>query len=444
MLRGPVQTSFPSLDALPREAGTSGHVYPFSAPSASPSMSQTDALRLPSSLASATFWRSPYSEALRQSKSPGSGKRADGNPSSRDSYRSDLDAILRSEGGVRGKDSGFDLTGETVLQLRGILCKSSLSSSSRQSVPKVQKRVMFEDSVGKGQTCRQSQSASCGRTSPPKQDLLVHPHRSLSASLTVKPTLRMPSLRPPADLIDKNGPPQSPSPSPSLLPNPHQYPHIPKTNAGLIRTSSLSDLTLPRPCPKPGSQNSYQLVHGPHSCVPSTGPGSTSSTGQDFKVYRQSQGGTARVAEGMTIQSPALHSNKGRFFANPAHSTRSRTFVRLSRSFTSPSITLPRPVKRPVPSSSSNDDLPLTPPASGVGGGGGGGPHPEGSAEKAITARDVVQAIQADAKNVAEKRANFLDDDKTVQILHWLQEVGHRQAREGRCPVFASTTSREV
>ncbi|XP_076461028.1 uncharacterized protein LOC143293719 [Babylonia areolata] len=467
MLRGPVATSFPSLDALPREAGTSGHVYPFSARSVSP-MSQMDPLRLPSSIASATFWRSPYSEALRQTK-PSVPRRAEGHHSTRDSSRTSGQDVgeKKSEEGDRacdggvatdsqknqasseGKDSGSDVSGgDNAQQLRGILCKSSLSSSSRQSGAKVQKRVKFDDSVDKGQSPRQSQSAICGRT-PPRQDPQPPPNRSLSASLTAKSSLRMPSLRPPGDRQpeDKSYPPQSPSPSPTLLPNPRQYPHIPKSSAGsLIQTSSMSELTLPRAVPKGGSQGSYQLVAGPysvHSC-PSPGPGSTSSrlspTPLDFKVYRQPLASpSGRASESGQSPPPppppAHNNNRGRFFATPGHRTSTRSLERLSRSFTSPAITLPRPVKRPVPSSSSNDDLPLTPPASGA------GVHPD-SAEKALTARDVVQAIQAD--KAAGRRESFLDNDKTVQILHWLQEVGHRQAREGRCPVFVGAACRDV
>lgn len=149
MLRGPIQASFPSLDHFPSEVGASGHVYPFPARSASPVMPQAD-LRLPSNIASATFWRSPYSEALRQSRSS-LPKKLEGYLSSRESHslvQEDKEKNVKEEkgseqaksilkNGSEGRDSGSDTSSENVRQIRGILCKSSVSSSSRQSGGKV-------------------------------------------------------------------------------------------------------------------------------------------------------------------------------------------------------------------------------------------------------------------------------------------------------------------
>ena len=153
MLRGPVQASFPSLEHFPREAGTSGHVYPFPARSASPVTPQPD-LRLPSNIASATFWRSPYSEALRQSRSS-LPRKPDSSASSLREPRRWLAREDKEKGGAREEkgcepvksilkngsegrgDSGSDTSSENVRQIRGILCKSSVSSSSRQSGGKV-------------------------------------------------------------------------------------------------------------------------------------------------------------------------------------------------------------------------------------------------------------------------------------------------------------------
>ncbi|KAK7110932.1 uncharacterized protein [Littorina saxatilis] len=184
MLRGPVQATFPTQEHFPREVGTSGHVYPFPARSVSPIMPQAADLRLPTNMASATFWRSPYSEAQRQSKSSLSSHshRASSCGLSRDSQRAPLQelnrernareeksagctperrkSILKSGSEGRG-DSASDTSSENR-QIRGILCKSSVSSSSRQSGSKVQKRVKFDDSVDKGENghcCRHHAAA---------------------------------------------------------------------------------------------------------------------------------------------------------------------------------------------------------------------------------------------------------------------------------------------
>jgi len=62
-----------------------------------------------------------------------------------------------------------------------------------------------------------------------------------------------------------------------------------------------------------------------------------------------------------------------------------------------------------------------------------------------VTPSQPWQCYQADDENEKdeERRETFLDDDKTVQILHWLKEVDHKQAREGRCPVFVHGIYRE-
>lgn len=160
MLRGPVQASFPSLEHFPREAGTSGHVYPFPARSASPLVPQAD-LRLPSNIASATFWRSPYSEALRQSRSA-LPRKSEGYLSGREPHslvHEDKENKAREEkgseqvksilkNGSEGRDSGSDTSSENVRQIRGILCKSSLSSSSRQSGGKVSAPAVLHDFLG--------------------------------------------------------------------------------------------------------------------------------------------------------------------------------------------------------------------------------------------------------------------------------------------------------
>nr|KAG5705253.1 hypothetical protein BaRGS_011279 [Batillaria attramentaria] len=273
MLRGPVQASFPSLEHFHREAGSSGHVYPFQARSTSPGLHQSSDLRLPSSIASATFWRSPYSEALRQSRAPGSKRQSnDPQPASATGHEThererggtksekgaDTVKSILKNGGSEGRDSGSDTSSENARgPIRGILCKSSLSSSSRQSGSKVQKRVKFDDSVDS------------------------------------RSPVRMPSLRNDSDRLQ----------------------------------------SIDKACLHHHYSNHHLSAPNQH-------------------VHRPSSG---------ALRSP----------------------------------------------------------------------------------KDVVQRGREEGDEEEEDQQAFLDEDKTVQILHWLKEVDHKQAREGRCPVFANNIYRE-
>lgn len=318
----------------------------------------------------------------------------------------------------------------------------------------VQKRVKFDESVDKGQRgqcLRRHASSASSSGAAARYDHKQHQHRVMSASaLTGKAQMRMPTLRHDGDRlqsIDKSclhhNHPLSHSQAHLHHHNPHQHPHIPRPNTGpLIRSSSVPDLTLPRATPRGvNMQPPYHLVHSPHNAT-SAAAASTSSrlspTALEFKIYRQAPSvagsPSPRVSE-TGLSQPPPH-GRTRFFATRGHSTGSRSLVRLSRSLTSPAITVQRPAKRSTPSSPSHDDLPLVVTPSRV------DVHPEAS-QKHVTARDVLQVRHDEDEKDEERRETFLDDDKTVQILHWLKEVDHKQAREGRCPVFVHGIYRE-
>lgn len=150
MLRGSVDVSFPYLEQLTRESGTNNPIYPFPARSSSPVMHQSQAeLRLPASIASATFWRSPYSEAVRQSNTSISDKHHNARISrfkSEKEKKEETGGIEREMKGIlksssESKDSSSDTSSENVQQIRGILCKSSVSTTSRQSCGKVREKA---------------------------------------------------------------------------------------------------------------------------------------------------------------------------------------------------------------------------------------------------------------------------------------------------------------
>lgn len=160
MIRGPVQASVPTLDRFPREVGSRAHVHPVQARAASPLVLHPSAdWRLHPNIASSTFWRSPYNEIFRQPRSAGPSKQEHPLPnvkqSSASSEREDatvaekaadpVKSILKNGGDNR--DSASDTSSDNARKIRGILCKSSVSCSSRQSTGKVvytvKNRLMF-------------------------------------------------------------------------------------------------------------------------------------------------------------------------------------------------------------------------------------------------------------------------------------------------------------
>lgn len=268
----------------------------------------------------------------------------------------------------------------------------------------------------------------------------------MSASVPGKTQMRIPILRHDGDKlqnIDKSCLHHSPH---LHHHNPHQHPHIPRPNSGpLIRSSSVPDLTLPRATTRSVTlHSSYHLVHNPHSANSGASAGAAgtsyhlSPTALEFKISRQTASvagsPSPRVSEtGLAQPAPQ---GRTRFFATRGHSTGTKSLMRLSRSLTSPALTLQRPVKRSPSSSLPHDDLPMVLTSSKA------AVHPEGS-PKHVTACDALQARHEKDEKDEERRETFLDDDKTVQILHWLKEVDHKQAREGRCPVFVHGIYRE-
>ena len=306
-----------------------------------------------------------------------------------------------------------------------------------------------------GQSQRHVSSAGAGPGSS-RPNPVPHHHRSASASPTSRVPLRMPSLRHSVERlqsVDKAGATHSPSysqsPGPGPPTNPHQHPHIPRPHSGpLIRTSSVPELTLPRPTPRSSSQQSYQLMHsphGPHSQHGASSPGTASSpsrlspTTLEFRIYRQPPTGPSPSPRGAdSSPAPTPGQTRARYFTTPGYGTGTRALVRLSRSFTSPSFPLQRPLKQPNPSASSAEDQPLPPTVGWTGVG-------QDIGQKHVAPQDFqvrVDELDGDEKD-EDRRGSFLDDDKTVQILHWLKEVDHRQAREGRCPVFVHGSYRE-
>lgn len=468
MLRGPVQAAFPSLDHFPREAGASGHVYPFTARSTSPGIHQCADLRLPSSLASATFWRSPYSEAIRQSRSTGS-KRQSSDPqsastrsqetqpaSAKDKGTETVKSILKGggSGGSEGRDSGSDTSSENARgQIRGILCKSSLSSSSRQSGSKVQKRVKFDESVDSRSVVCQRQTASASGATCRGVPRSPHDHhRALSASAAIRAPVRMPTLRNDGDRLQ--------SVDKACLhqhANQTAYQHVHRASSGaLSRCGSVPDLGLPKPALRDPYRHqhpaSYQLLHSPHSSLSggvniNTGVPRLSPTELEFKIYRRSSSvQPGSPTQGDHPSSQTHPEGRTRFFVTRSSASSgggSRAMVRLTRSLTSPSISVSRPVKRPTPTQPcTHDELPLVLTSGRM------YPHPHTHPTPTHpdfdpAYRSGMSGVQKESESEEDDAQSFLDDDKTVQILHWLKEVDHKQAREGRCPVFVNSIYRE-
>ncbi|KAK7110933.1 hypothetical protein V1264_014727 [Littorina saxatilis] len=193
-------------------------------------------------------------------------------------------------------------------------------------------------------------------------------------------------------------------------------------------------------CPSSSSSASPPSISSARTC-----PGHSPL---EFKIYRQPgvvSVVSPRVSDtGISPPPPPPPGRAPRFFATRCHGSGARSFLRLSRALTSPTVCLQRPVKRPTPSFPHEDLLN----ASRL-------PTHMDFNHRHVTTREVTHVRQEEHGQEdeeeeenregkgEERRESFLDEDKTVQILHWLKEVDHKQSREGRCPVFLHSIYRE-
>lgn len=325
----------------------------------------------------------------------------------------------------------------------------------------MQKRVKFDESLDDHETKSPwqfpytSHGASKGNFLQEQQS---PQYRVVTSSLSDSRnrTTRMPSLRNDGSRLQVMS--QTPSfQQQNFLSASSQHNQGLRPGVGLVRTSSLSEFTLSRAAriePMRG-QATFQLTPNPQPSSISDGGGSSigsnisttrlSPSGLEFKVFRrpasmQSSSVSSQQQSQGQQQLQGQQQGRARYFVSKNNGPSKVAQVRLNRSLTSPSISISRPPFRQfVPAVEDNLALVLT----------ARGTHPytnnplksldnmdqrtyhNGSSEKA---RDVGNFEELD---------NFLDDVKTVQILHWLQEVDHKQAREGRCPVFIQNIYRE-
>lgn len=218
---------------------------------------------------------------------------------------------------------------------------------------------------------------------------------------------------------------------------------------------SVPTMTLPRSLMNRDrykyQRSTFELMQAPPPS-PTEGTGSAVASTRlnphalEFKIYRR----PLSICSGSSLQNSSAPRGRVRFFDNRAgissttttsNISGNRVTARLGRSMTSPEITVPRPVRRLQPSV--QDELSFMLSTTRL------QPHlGNSSAAAARFARPKAAKVRDEGNDDEEEQDNdeqqcFLDDDKTVHILHWLEEVGHTQTREGRCPVFPNSISRE-